>query len=68
MIPDLRLPWVHVQDVADAHIAAMTSEAADGTRTLLTTDPLSLVDVAKVLREPLPEPNQEIPDGRCGRG
>ena len=61
MVPDLRLPWVHVQDVADAHIAAMTAGAAGGNRTIVATDPLSLIDVAAVLRERLPEASAKIP-------
>lgn len=61
MIPDLRLPWVHVRDVADAHIEAMTSETAGADRTIVATDPSSLADVAAVLRERLPEASGKIP-------
>jgi nucleoside-diphosphate-sugar epimerase len=61
MIPDLRLPWVHVRDVADAHIEAMTSETAGANRTIVATDPSSLIDVAAVLRERLPEASRKIP-------
>jgi dihydroflavonol-4-reductase len=61
MVPDLRLPWVHVRDVADAHIEAMTSETAGATRTIVATDPSSLIDVAAVLRERLPEASGKIP-------
>jgi dihydroflavonol-4-reductase len=61
MVPDLRLPWVNVRDVADAHIEAMTSETAGGNRTIVATDPLSLIDVAAVLRERLPEASAKIP-------
>ena len=61
MVPDLRLPWVHVQDIADAHIEAMTSEAAGANRTIVATDPSSLIDVAAVLRERLPEASAKIP-------
>ena len=59
--PRPRLPWVHVRDVADAHIEAMTSEAAGANRTIVATDPLSLIDVAAVLRERLPEASGKIP-------
>lgn len=61
MVPDLRLPWVHVQDIADAHIEAMTSETAGANRTVVATDPSSLIDVAAVLRERLPESSAKIP-------
>lgn len=61
MVPDLRLPWVHVRDVADAHIEAMTSGAAGATRTIVATDPSSLIDVAKVLRDRLPEASRKVP-------
>lgn len=61
MIPDLRMPWVDVQDVADAHIAAMTSESAAGRRTIVATDPISLVEVARVIRERVPEASAKMP-------
>ncbi|MGH8965668.1 MAG: NAD-dependent epimerase/dehydratase family protein, partial [Actinomycetes bacterium] len=61
MIPDLRLPWVDVRDVADAHIAAMTSAPAAGRRTIIATDPMSLIEVARVIRERLPEQSQRMP-------
>ena len=61
VVPDLRMPWVHVQDIADAHIAAMTAESAAGTRSIIATDPTSLVDVAAVLRKRLPEASAKIP-------
>ncbi|MCA1222168.1 NAD-dependent epimerase/dehydratase family protein [Streptomyces sp. 8L] len=61
MVPDLRMPWVHVRDVADAHIEAMLSKTAGGTRTIVATDPVSLIDVAAVLRERLPEASGKIP-------
>lgn len=61
MIPDLRLPWVHVRDVADAHIEAMTSESAGASRTIIATDPSSLIDVAAIIRERLPEASKNLP-------
>ena len=50
-----------MRDVADAQIEAMTSEAAGTNRTIVATDPLSLIDVAAVLRERLPEASGKIP-------
>ncbi|MEV0843203.1 NAD-dependent epimerase/dehydratase family protein [Actinocatenispora sera] len=61
MIPDLRLPWVNVQDVADAHVEAMTSEAAGASRTIVATDPSSLTDVAAILRTRLPRESRKMP-------
>jgi nucleoside-diphosphate-sugar epimerase len=61
MIPDLRLPWVHVRDIADAHIEAMTSASAGANRTIVATDPSSLIDVAAVLRQRLPEASGKMP-------
>lgn len=61
MIPDLRLPWVSVHDVAEAHIAAMTSASAGGHRTIVATDPMSLIEVAKVLRTRLPQKSRNVP-------
>lgn len=61
MIPDLRLPWVHVRDIADAHVEAMTSASAGANRTIVATDPSSLIDVAAVLRRRLPEASGKIP-------
>jgi nucleoside-diphosphate-sugar epimerase len=61
MVPDLRLPWVHVRDVADAHIEAMTSKTAGANRTIVATDPSSLTAVAAALRQRLPEASGKIP-------
>jgi dihydroflavonol-4-reductase len=61
MIPDLRLPWVHVRDIADAHVEAMTSAQAAAKRTIVATDPSSLIDAAAVLRARLPEESAKMP-------
>lgn len=61
LIPDLRLAWAHVQDVADAHIEAMSSGTAGGNRTIIATNPSSLIDAARVLRERLPQASTKIP-------
>ncbi|WP_033296320.1 NAD-dependent epimerase/dehydratase family protein [Amycolatopsis jejuensis] len=61
MIPDLRLPWIDIRDIADAHLAAMTSPAAAGRRTIVATDPMSLTEVAHVIRERLPGPSRKMP-------
>ncbi|WP_345651893.1 NAD-dependent epimerase/dehydratase family protein [Streptomyces tremellae] len=61
MVPDLRLPWVDVRDVADVHIAAMSSAHAGGRRTIIATDPMSLIEVAGVIRERLPQASHKLP-------
>lgn len=61
LAPDLRLPWVDVRDVSDAHIAAMTDANAGGRRTIVATDPMSLVDVARTLRTRLPSLSGKVP-------
>ncbi|RST20785.1 NAD-dependent epimerase/dehydratase family protein [Streptomyces sp. WAC04770] len=61
MIPDLRLPWVDVRDVIDVHIAAMSATGAGGRRTIIATDPMSLIDVAQVIRERLPRASHKLP-------
>jgi nucleoside-diphosphate-sugar epimerase len=61
MVPDLRLPWVDVRDVADAHIAAMGSGGAAGRRTIVATNPMSLTEVAAIVRERLPELSRKVP-------
>ncbi len=61
MIPDLRLPWVDVRDVVDVHIAAMSATGAGGRRTIIATDPMSLIDVAQVIRERLPRASHKLP-------
>lgn len=61
VIPDLRLALVHVKDIADAHIEAMTAAPAAANRTIVATDPTSLADIAAVLRRRLPEASGKIP-------
>lgn len=61
VIPDLRFPWVNVRDIANAHIEAMTAQSARSTRTIVATDTSSLRDVARVLRERLPEESTKLP-------
>lgn len=58
---------VDVRDVAAAHVAAMTSPAAGGQRYPMGTGPLSLMDIANILRTAIPEraakmPRFEVPD------
>ncbi|MGO2111808.1 MAG: NAD-dependent epimerase/dehydratase family protein, partial [Pseudoclavibacter sp.] len=67
-LPDLRLPWVDVRDIAEAHAAAFTDPAAAGARTIVTSDSISLIDIAAMIRERTPElagrvPTRALPNG-----
>jgi dihydroflavonol-4-reductase len=55
MIPNLILPYVDVRDVADAHVAAMTAPDAGGKRHIVANAGVPLPDVARMLREGVPE-------------
>jgi dihydroflavonol-4-reductase len=63
----ISLNVVDVRDVAAAHVAAMTSPVARGRRFLLGSGTYSLMEMADVLREALPDragklPRFEVPD------
>jgi dihydroflavonol-4-reductase len=60
-IPDLRMPWVHVNDVVETHVEAMTSPLASGKRTIVANDSISLAEVASVLRDRLPRASAKVP-------
>jgi nucleoside-diphosphate-sugar epimerase len=58
---------VDVRDVADAHVAAMTSESARGKRFPMGNGTFTLMEIAGILREAMPErsgkmPRFEVPD------
>lgn len=61
MLPDLQLPWVDVADVADAHVAALLSDEAAGTRVPLSSDTISLAEIGRGLREALPAAARKVP-------
>jgi nucleoside-diphosphate-sugar epimerase len=61
-LPDLYIPIVDVRDVADAHVLAMTSTRAAGERFLLSNGaPLSLAEIAAVLRQELGRVARQVP-------
>jgi nucleoside-diphosphate-sugar epimerase len=60
-IPNLTLNIIDVRDVADLHIRAMTSPAANGQRFLaLAGGKISLPEIAKLLKEKMPAVSQKI--------
>lgn len=65
--PRLYYSLVDVRDVADLHLRAMTNAAAAGQRFIAGGPVFSMLDVAKVLRERVPEyagrvPKAEVPN------
>lgn len=66
--PRIYFNFVDVRDVADLHLRAMKNPAANGQRFFATVgDPLSVLDVANILRKNLGEaaskvPTSEMPD------
>lgn len=61
-MPQLSFGIVDVRDVASAHILAMTSDQAAGERFLaIAGAPMSMPEVAAVLREKLPDASKRVP-------
>eukprot|EP00118_Oscarella_pearsei_P019614 m.209115 g.209115 ORF g.209115 m.209115 type:complete len:248 (+) comp39725_c1_seq29:1608-2351(+) len=60
-IPNLGLPLVDVRDVAAAHIAAMTSEWANGKRIIIYGESLWSQEVAEILKEEFEPQGYSIP-------
>jgi nucleoside-diphosphate-sugar epimerase len=55
-LPDISLAMVDVRDVADLHLRAMTNPSAKGQRFLaLAGGTLTLLDIAKMLKQKMPE-------------
>jgi dihydroflavonol-4-reductase len=66
-MPRLSFPVADARDVALAHVAAMENDAPSGSRYLVLSDSLWMIDVARILREELGErarkvPNRQLPD------
>lgn len=59
--PAVRLGWVDVRDVAEAHIAAMKSSGAGGRRHIVSGETLSLMQIAEVLGAGIPEYRKRMP-------
>ncbi len=67
VVPRAGYSVVDVRDVAAAHVSAMTHPAAAGERFLVTSDYVTLVDIALMLAHALPDvasriPRREAPD------
>lgn len=61
-VPKISFGIVDVRDVADLHIRAMTSSAANGQRFLASSgDPLTLHDIALLLKQKLGEKAKQVP-------
>lgn len=54
-LPDIGFPVVDVRDVADMHLAALSTDSAAGQRYLATSDYMKFAEVAAVLRAAYPE-------------
>lgn len=61
MVPEITLEYVDVRDVAQAHVAALTSSDAGGQRHILAGPSLSLWEIAGIVREALPEYAGQLP-------
>ena len=55
MLPDLRVGVVDVKDVARMHVDSIKIEATRGERILASTETLSLVQIAKIIKANFPE-------------
>jgi dihydroflavonol-4-reductase len=59
--PRLSFTFVDVRDVAAAHVRAMTAEAAGGQRFLMGSAPLTIIELAGIVGEALPERAGRLP-------
>ncbi len=60
-VPDITLGLVDVRDVAAAHVAALTAEAAVGRRFLLSAGSLALMALGRAIAEAAPEYRRKVP-------
>lgn len=64
-VPDLWLGIVDVRDVVDLHLRAMEAPVAAGQRYITSSgDPVSMLDVARTLRERLGDEARKVPTRR----
>ena len=61
VVPDLAFALADVRDVADAHLAAMTTPSASGHRFALSSGTLSLIEIGKVVGEACPGEARRLP-------
>lgn len=59
--PRFVFSYVDVRDVAAAHVAAMEQPAAGGQRFIVADKPLSLIELARILRARFPERARKLP-------
>lgn len=59
--PDIGWAVVDVRDVADAHLAAMTTKEADGNRFVVAIEHASMRDIATILAEAFAGRGYKIP-------
>ena len=60
-LPKIAFPCVDVRDVADLHVAAMTTPEVGGRRLMGAGETLTLRDMGAILREACPERARKIP-------
>ncbi|EAS51064.1 conserved hypothetical protein [Aurantimonas manganoxydans SI85-9A1] len=61
VVPDLAFALADVRDVADAHLAAMTTPSASGRRIALSSGTLSLIEIGRVVGEACPGEARRLP-------
>jgi nucleoside-diphosphate-sugar epimerase len=59
--PHLSFGVVDVRDVADLHIRAMTDPKAKGERFSCTSEVISMIDIARTIREKRPKAAKNVP-------
>lgn len=62
-MPPVAFPVVDVRDLARVHVAAMTAEAAGGRRLIAAGETLTMQDMARILKEELPQHARKVPTG-----
>lgn len=62
--PEVGWAVVDVRDVADAHVAAMTAEAAAGKRFVLAIEHATILDIAKILAKAFADRGYKVPTRR----
>lgn len=62
-MPPVHFPVVDVRDLADIHVAAMTTPDAGGRRLIAAGETLSMQDMARILKQELPAQSGKVPTG-----
>lgn len=60
-VPPVSLGWVDVRDVADAHIAAMTSAGSGGERYIVSSENRFLLELAQMIARAFPAYRRKLP-------